>query len=167
MIHKVENMATDQDMSCAERADLRKRLAYPVLCAFEKWIVQYYPKVCPKGRMGRALSYTYSIFHRLSGYHLAGRSQAGNNLVENTIRPLALGRKNYMFCGNHDATENAAIVYSLLGTCKACDVNPREWPIDVLTKIPKYNNDYSLDLVDLFPHNWKINKEKPEFTTES
>ena len=123
--------------------------------AFEKWVVNYYPKVFPKGRMGKALSYTYSIFHRLSRYHLDGRYKQDNNLAENAIRPLAIGRKNYLFCGNHEAAENAAVIYSLLGCCKASDVNPREWLTDVLTKIPAYNNDYSLDLADLLPHNWK------------
>ena len=159
MLYKVEAMATDQQMDYQQRAGLRKRLAYPILCAFEKWIVKYYPKVMPKGRMGKALSYTYSLFHRLSRYHLDGRYQIDNNLAENAIRPLALGRKNYLFCGNHDAAENAAIMYSLLGCCKASDVNPREWLTDVFTRIPKYNSDYSLDLADLLPHNWKTSKE--------
>ncbi len=158
MLYKVESMATDQDMNPEQRADLRKRLAYPIQCAFEKWLVSYYPKVLPKGRMGRAISYTYSIFHRLTRYHLDGRYHIDNNLIENTVRPLAIGRKNFMFCGNHEAAENAAIMYSLFGTCKACDVNPREWLINVLTKIPKYNNDYSLDLAELLPHNWKKSK---------
>lgn len=159
LIYKVEAMATDQQMDYQQRADLRKRLAYPILCAFEKWIVNYFPKAIPKGRMAKALSYTYSLFHRLSRYHLDGRYQIDNNLAENAIRPLALGRKNYMFCGNHDAAENAAIMYSLLGCCKASDVNPRQWLTDVLTRIPKYNSDYSLDLADLLPHNWKKPKE--------
>jgi transposase len=75
--------------------------------------------------------------------------------VENTICPFALERKNYMFCGNHDAGENAAIMYSLLGCCAASDVNPLEWLTDVMTRIPYYNNDYILDLADLLPHNWK------------
>lgn len=159
MIYKVEVMATDQQMTYQERADLRKRLAYPILCAFEKWIVNYFPKAIAKGRMSKALSYTYSLFHRLSRYHLDGRYQIDNNLAENAIRPLALGRKNYLFCGNHEAAENAAVMYSLLGCCKASDVNPREWLTDVLTRIPEYNADYSLDLADLLPHNWKKTKE--------
>jgi len=158
-IYTVEAMAADQQMTHQQRADLRKRLAYPILCAFEKWIVKYYSKVPAKGRMGKALSYTYALFHRLSRYHLDGKYQIDNNMAENAIRPLALGRKNYLFCGNHDAAENAAIMYSLLGCCKTHDVNPREWLIDVLTKIPKYNSDYSLDLADLLPHNWKKPKE--------
>ena len=178
MLYRVEQMASDQDMDYQQRAELRTRLSYPILCAFEKWIVKQYPKVLPKGRMGRALSYTYSLFQRLSRYHLDGRYKIDNNLIENAIRPLAVGRKNYLFCGNHDAAENAAIIYSLLGCCKACDVNPREWLTDVLSRITAYNNDYSLDLADLLPHNWnrnevelmtkgnKASKKLQEITTE-
>jgi transposase len=155
MLYNVEAMATDQELDHDQRAALRERLAYPILCAFEKWIVNYYPKALVQGRMYKALTYTYSLFQRLSRYHLDGRYQIDNNLVENAIRPLALGRKNYLFCGNHEAAENAAIMYSLLGCCKSCDVNPRVWLTDVLTRIPAYNNDYSLDLAELLPHNWK------------
>lgn len=159
MLYNVEAMATDQGLDYDQRAALRERLAYPILCAFEKWIVNYYPKALLQGRMYKALTYTYSLFQRLSRYHLDGRYQIDNNLVENAIRPLALGRKNYLFCGNHDAAENAAIMYSLLGCCKSYDVNPRQWLTDVLTMIPAYNNDYSRDLADLLPHNWKVAQE--------
>lgn len=159
LIYAVESMADDQELDYQKRAELRARLAYPILFGFERWIVGYMPKALPKGRMSQALTYTYSLFHRLSRYHLDGRYRIDNNLVENTIRPLALGRKNYMFCGNHDAAENAAIMYSLLGSCAATDVNPREWLTDVITRIPYYNNDYSLDLADLLPHNWKAARE--------
>ena len=155
LIYGVESMAEDQELDYEKKAELRARLAYPILFGFERWIVSYMPKALPKGRMSQALTYTYSLFHRLSRYHLDGRYRIDNNLVENNIRPLALGRKNYMFCGNHDAAENAAIMYSLLGCCAEADVNPREWLTDVLKKIPYYNNDYSLDLADLLPHNWK------------
>jgi len=161
MLYKVEDMATDQNMDDQQRAALRARLAYPILTAFEKWITSYYQKAIPKGRMSRALSYTYSIFHRLSRYHLDGRYKMDNNLVENSIRPLALGRKNYMFCGNHDAAENAAVMYSLLGCCKLHDVDPREWLTNVFTQIARYNSDYSLDLADLLPQNWKKSKSLP------
>jgi transposase len=163
LLYGVETMATDQELDYQQRAELRARLAYPIMCAFEKWIVSYMPKVLPKGRMSQALTYTYSLFHRLSRYHLDGRYQIDNNLVENSIRALAIGRKNFLFCGNHDAAENAAIMYSLLGCCTSANVNPREWLTDVLTKIPRYNSDYSLDLAELLPHNWKA-VQKPQKT---
>jgi transposase len=155
----------DQNLDYPQRAELRSRLAYPILCAFEKWIVSYYPKALPKGRMAKALSYTYNLFQRLSRYHLDGRYRIDNNLAENAIRPLVLGRNNYLFCSNHDAAENAAIMYSLLGSCKACDVNPREWLTDVLTRIPEYNKNYDLDLADLLPHNWKARKNLQQNST--
>ena len=166
LIYGVESMADDQDLDYEARAELRSRLAYPIMCAFEKWILNYMPKALEGGRMSKALSYTYLLFHRLSRYHLDGRYRIDNNLVENTIRPLAIGRKNYMFCGNHDAAENAAIMYSLLGCCAATEVNPREWLTDVLTRIPYYNNDYSRDLAELLPHNWKAARELRKAPTE-
>jgi transposase len=130
MLYKVESMADDQDLDYTQRAELRAELAYPILVAFEKWVLNSIPKAIPNGRMHRALRYTYNLFHRLSRYHLDGRYEPDNNGVENTIRPLSLGRKNFMFCGNHDAAENAAIMYSLFGCCKAVDIDPREWMID-------------------------------------
>lgn len=159
LIYAVETMADDQNLNYEQRAELRSRLAYPILRAFEKWIVGYIPKVLPKGRMYKALTYTYALFQRLTRYHLDGRYRIDNNLIENDIRPLAVGRKGYLFCGNHDAAENAAIMYSLLGCCKAAGVNPREWLSDVLTRIPEYNRDYSRDLAELLPHNWMAASE--------
>ncbi|MDC7218007.1 MAG: IS66 family transposase [Spirochaetales bacterium] len=166
-LYQVEDMATDQELDYGQRADLRKRLAYPIMRAFEKWIEGYYPKALPGGRMSKALAYTYNLFMRLSRYHLDGRYLPDNNLAENAIRPLAVGRKGYMFCGNHEAAENAAIMYSLLGCCKASDINPREWLTDVFTKIPRYNNNYDLDLADLLPHNWKKSNDCQNFPESS
>jgi transposase len=166
-LYKVEAMATDQEMDYEQRAELRKRLAYPIMCAFEKWIEGYYPKALAGGKMSKALAYTYNLFLRLSRYHLDGRYLLDNNLAENAIRPLAIGRKGYLFCGNHDAAENAAIMYSLLGCCKASDVNPREWLTDVFTKISLYNSNYDLDLADLLPHNWKKSNDCQNFPESS
>lgn len=67
----------------------------------------------PKSRMGKALVYTYTLLPRLGRYVLDGRFNIDNNAIENAIRLLAVGRKNYLFCRNHDAAVRAAIVYSL------------------------------------------------------
>jgi transposase len=110
LLYDVERRADEEHLSCDERAELRSRLSYPIMCAFEKWIVNEYPKVFSKGRIGRALKYTYSIYHRLTRYHLDGRYKIDNNLGENEIRAMAIGRKNYLFCGNHSAAEDAALL---------------------------------------------------------
>lgn len=156
MLYDVERRADEEELSFDARSDLRSRLSYPIMVAFEKWLVNEYPKVLPKGRIGKAIKYTYEIYHRLTRYHLDGRYRIDNNLAENSIRPLALGRKNYLFCGNDDAAENAAIIYSLMGCCKASEANFREWFVYVLENIHEYDNDYSKDLAELLPQNWRL-----------
>ena len=82
-----------------------------------------------------------------------GRFCIDNNLEENAIRPLALGRRNFLFCGNHDAAIRAAIAYSLVDSCKALDVDPREWTEDVLLRIPGNENNREA-LRELLPDRW-------------
>lgn len=155
LLYAVEREADEQELTYTQRAEMRERLSYPIMIAFEKWLIKEYPNVMPKGRIGKAIKYTYEIYPRLTRYHLDGRYRIDNNLAENSIRPLALGRKNYLFCGNHDAAEDAAVIYSLLGCCKAADVSYRDWMEYVLSHIHDYDNDYSKDLAELLPHNWK------------
>ncbi len=156
LLYDVERQADQQQLPYQQRAELRSRLAYPIMVAFEKWLLNEIPKVLPKGRIGKAIRYTYNIYHKLTRYHLDGRLKIDNNLGENAIRPIALGRKNWLFCGNDDAAENAAIIYSMLGCCKAHEVNFRDWLVFFLNNIHKYDNDYSKDLAELLPHNFKL-----------
>ena len=111
----------------------------------------------PQSRTAKAIAYTYTLFPQLSRYHLDGRYKIDNNLIENAIRPLALGRKNYLFCGNEGAAIRAAMVYSLLGSCKAAGVKPEQWLEDVLSKIYLYNTGKG-NLEDLLPANWAKSK---------
>lgn len=163
LLYQVERRADKENLSDEERSELRSRLAYPIMVAFEKWILGEYPKVLPKGRIGNALRYTYNIYHKLTRYHLDGKLKIDNNLGENAIRPIALGRKNWLFCGNHDSAENAAIMYSMLGCCKAHKVNFRDWLVFFLNNIHKYDDDYTKDLAELLPHNFKPqNQNSPD-----
>ena len=159
LLYDVERRADTENLSDEERSELRSRLSYPIMVAFEKWILSEYPKVLPKGRIGNALRYTYNIYHKLTRYHLDGKLKIDNNLGENAIRPIALGRKNWLFCGNHESAENAAILYSLLGCCKAHDVNFRDWLVFFLDNIHNYDDDYTKDLAELLPHNFKPQKQ--------
>lgn len=154
LLYEVEREADDRNLSYDERAALRQSHAYPIMAAFEKWLVNEYPNVMPKSPIGKAIKYCYDIYHRLTRYHLDGRYKIDNNLAENAQRSLALGRKNYLFAGNHDAAEDAAVFYSLLGCCKAAGVNFRDWMVYVLSHIHDYDNDYSMELAELLPRNW-------------
>ncbi|MBL7969858.1 MAG: IS66 family transposase [Prolixibacteraceae bacterium] len=154
LLYQVERQADEQNLSFDQRAELRSRLAYPIMVAFEKWLLKEFPKVLPKGRIGKAIRYTYNIYHKLTRYHLDGRLKIDNNLGENAIRPIASGRKNWLFCGNDDAAENAAIIYSMMGCCKAHQVNFRQWLVYFLENVHSYDNDYTKDLAELLPHNF-------------
>lgn len=155
LLYDVERRATMENLTDDQRSELRSRLSYPIMTALEKWLVNEHPKVLPKGRIGKAIRYTYNIFHKLTRYHLDGRLKMDNNLAENAIRPIALGRKNWLFCSNHDAAENAAIIYSMMACCKEHGVNFRQWMVFFLENIHSYDTNYSRDLAELLPHNFK------------
>lgn len=159
LLYTVERRADDENLSYEDRSELRSRLSYPIMVAFEKWMVSEYPKVLPKGRIGKAIHYTYNIYHKLTRYHLDGRLKMDNNLGENAIRPIAMGRKAWLFCGNDESAEDAAIMYSMFGCCKAQEVNFREWLIFFLRNVHDYDQDYSKDLAELLPHSFKARTE--------
>lgn len=155
IVYDVEDMADSQEMDHEQRCGLRKRLAYPVIRAFEKWCITEYPKVLPKSPIGKAINYFLTYSRQLARYTIDGRYKPDSNLIENSVRPVALGRKNYLFCGNHDAAEDAAVIYSLMGCCKVAGVDFKKWTLHFLNHIHEYDNDYTKDLAELLPHNLK------------
>lgn len=155
LLYDVERQADDANLSHQARAELRSRLAYPILVRFEKWLVAEYPKLLKTSPIAKAIKYTYQRFDKLSRYHLDGRYRPDNNLAENSIRPIAVGRRNYLFCGNDDAAEDAAVIYSFMGCCKASGVDFRIWLIYFLDHVHDYDNDYTKDLAELLPDNLK------------
>ena len=68
-----------------------------------------------------------------------GKLEIDNNLVENSIRPIAIGRKNYLFAGSHEAAQNAAMFYSLLGTCKLKGIEPFQWLKNLFEVLPDHS----------------------------
>ena len=154
-LYDVERQADEQGLSPKERQELRVRLSFPIIQSFQDWILAVFPKVLPKSRLGKAILYTGNIYPRLARYIIDGSYRIDNNGIENAIRPVALGRKNYLYCGNDASVERTAIIYSLLATCKKCGVNPQEYlthvlPLVEVTKPSKYYT--------LLPHNWKKHK---------
>jgi len=155
LLYSVERMADTDHLTCEERMGLRHRLSRPVITVFEKWLLDEAAKTLPKSPIGKAIRYTCNNYPQLKRYLLDGKYQIDNNLIENSVRPVALGRKNYLFCGNHSAAEDAAVIYSLMGCCKASSVNFRDWLTFILNNIHSYDNDYNRDLAELLPCNRK------------
>jgi transposase len=82
-------------------------------------------------------------------YTTDGKLNIDNNPVENAIRPVAIGRKNYLFAGSHEAAQRSAMLYSLMGTCKLHDINPFNWLKDILEKIAQFPINR---MSELLPH---------------
>lgn len=147
------------ERTCAERKvppelrhRYRRRWAVPILDGLKNWMDQEIIKVAPKSPIGEALGYAIALWPRLAAYTLDGRYLIDNNLIENTIRPLAIGRKNYMFAGSDRAASHAALIYSLLGTCKLHGVEPFVYLRDVIARIPDHKAN---KLSELLPYNWQ------------
>lgn len=151
-LYGVERKAKEHELSYQERKALRMDEANSVLEEMYIWLKQEIIKVLPQSAIGKAIAYTLKLWPRLQRYVDDGRSEIDNNLIENTIRPIAIGRKNYLFAGSHQGAERVAMMYSFLGTCKQHNVNPFNWLQAVFTNLP----DCKMSKLNSYlPQNWK------------
>lgn len=137
-LYAIERQARDNNLPPEQRYALRQEKSLPVLMELKSWMLENYKSVLPKSTIGQALHYSLERFDKLMIYASDGKLEIDNNLVENAIRPVAIGRKNYLFAGSHNGARRAAMLYSLLGTCKINHVNPFEWLRSTLDKIPAH-----------------------------
>jgi len=134
-LYAVEREIKEKQLSAAETVTLRTEKSLPVIEGLQKWMLATRTALLPKSPMGKAIDYALSRIDALKTYTTDSRFQIDNNLTENAIRPVALGRKNYLFAGSHQAAQHAAIFYSLFATCKANHINPQQWLAGTLQKI--------------------------------
>ncbi|MGH1386723.1 IS66 family transposase [Kordia sp.] len=155
-LYAIERKIKERSLKVQTIKRYRELYAKPILEKLHIWLQEQYPKVLPKSAIGKTFTYSLNLWDKLSSYMQNGKYLIDNNLIENTIRPLTLGRKNYLFAGNHKAAQNAAMMYSFFATCKINDVNPYEWLHDVFKRLPEYKAN---KLHELLPQNWK--KQQP------
>lgn len=152
-LYKIESNCKEQELSYDEITKVRQREAVPILEELHKWMLGEYKTLLPSAHITAAIGYCLERWERLCYYTTDGMLGPDNNPVERSIRPVVLGRKNYLFAGSHEAAKRLAMIYSLLGTCKLNDVNPYEWLKDIFDKI----NGWPINRIhELLPHNWKI-----------
>lgn len=156
-LYAIERTAKEEGIIGPSLTAYRREHAVPLLEGMERWMKQAYTEVLPKSAIGKALEYSLVRWKELSLYAGNGLLHLDNNPVENSIRPVALGRKNYLFAGSHDAAQRAAIFYSLFATCKLHGVNPYDWLKYILDNLIYYKPS---NLKELLPQNFKnIQKE--------
>lgn len=132
---------------------VRQKEAVPIIQNMKTWMQEEYQKItAKKSTIAQAIAYCLPRWDKLSIYTTDARLNIDNNAVENAIRPVAVGRKNYLFAGSHEAAQRAAMVYSLLATCKLHNINPYYWLKDVLEHMHLFTTS---NIDQLLPQNWR------------
>jgi transposase len=153
-LYTIEKHCREELKNASDIQSYRTKHANPILNDIHTKLQQMLLTTVPKSPLGMAIQYTLARWHKLNIYTTDGNLQIDNNLVENSIRPIAIGRKNYLFAGSHQAAEKSAMFYSFFETCKRVNVNPYEWLKYVLENI----NDWKVkDLENLLPQNYATN----------
>lgn len=150
-LYDTERKSRELQLDYDQRKELRMVEAKPVMDEFYQWLMNNKPpQTLPQSAIGKAIDYTLNLWPRLLRYLDEGKYEIDNNLIENSIRPVALGRKNYLFAGSHEAAQRAALMYSFFATCKINNIEPSEWMTKMFTRIP----DHSIQrLEELLPQN--------------
>lgn len=152
-LYDIERNIKEQQLNTDETLHVRQQQAVPILQDFGKWMKDQYIQTLPKSSIGKALGYSIERWSELSIYATDGRLNIDNNPVENSIRPVAIGRKNYLFAGSHEAAQRSAMLYSLLGTCKLSGINPFIWLRETLRRIATHPIN---KIEELLPQNFKL-----------
>jgi transposase len=150
-LYAIERDCKEKNLTSDQKQAIRQQKAKPILEQLGKWMKAQYVQVLPKSPIGQALAYSIERWDKLTIYTSNGMLCIDNNPVENSIRPVAIGRKNYLFCGSHEAARRTAMLYSLLGTCKMHAINPFDWFKEILQRLPSHPIK---DIKDLLPHRW-------------
>lgn len=163
-LYHIEAAAREEQLSHQQRLAKRAELARPIWEQWEKWVKeQLLQPFLPKSPIGKALTYAQKRMPFIRRYLDHGHIEIDNNLVENSIRPIALGRKNYLFAGSHQAARNAATFYSLLASCKAHNINPQEYLYHIIENIATFPINR---IQELLPKNYDkqtLHDRIPEF----
>lgn len=128
--------ASLRDLPPEARGRERQRELAPKLVAFKAWLLDLKPKAMASSGLARAIDYTLKRWDALARVADDGRYPIDNNAAENAIRPIAIGRKNWLFAGSETAGKRAAAIMSLIATAKANGIEPHAWLTDVLTRLP-------------------------------
>jgi len=152
-LYRVEALAREKPPSGETRASytlrLRQQHSVALLEAFKAWLDEQAPQVPPESALGDAINYTLNQWEYLSRYVGDGQAPVDNNIAERDIRPFATSRKVWLFSDTVAGAKASAVIYSLVLTCRACNVEPYAYLLHVLTQLPQRAQD--ADISDLLP----------------
>ena len=154
-IYRIETELRERSAAADERAAVRRLQSAPVLEILKGELIalRQNPQVLPKGKLCGAINYTLKIWDRLTLFLERGEIEIDNNLIENGIRPTAVGKKNWLFMGSETTGHRAAIIYTMVECAKRHGHDPEVWLADVLERLPAMTNRDDLGV--LLPSRWQ------------
>lgn len=150
-LFNVDKEAKDKHMTFDERFVLRDEKSKPIIETMKIWLNEKVATEIPKGRLGKAVTYSLNHWKELTAFLNNGIIELSNNRIENVIRLLAMGRKNFMFAGSVQGAHNLAIAYSIMATCRLNKINPYDYVSNALEQLPSRKAN---DINDLIPTEW-------------
>jgi transposase len=135
-LYAVEKKLRDQKAGPALRQAMRAWQSQPVLNRLHRAMALTRRKTLPQGLLGQAIDHTLKRWTALNQFISDGTLEIDNNGIENSIRPSALGKKNFLFFGHPEAGERSAVIYTLLGSCRRQGINPFDYLKDLFTRLP-------------------------------
>lgn len=159
-LYEIEKKLREQKASPSLRENVRESESRPIVARIKKALMIYKarPSILPKSTLGIAVEYALGEWEELEVYLTHGLVEIDNNLVENAIRPTAIGKKNWLFIGRSDTGERSAIIYSILESCRRRGIDPHAYLTEVLKRIPDAKTS---DIKDLTPEAWARSQSLP------
>jgi transposase len=158
-LYRIEAALRDQKAGPALRQAVRAHQSRPIVQRIGRALVRFKSlgRFLPKSLMGDAIDYADGQWSGLQVYLGDGRVEVDNNLVENAIRPTAIGKKNWLFVGEADAGQRSAIIYTIIESCRRRGIDPYAYLRDVLTRLPHITNR---QVSELTPEAWAKARSK-------
>ena len=151
-LYDIERKAKDENYSSEQLLEARQKEAKPILAEIKTVLDEYKNQVLPKSPIGKAITYSLNQWEALNRYVDDPMLEIDNNLSERTLRMVVIGRKNYMFAGSEAGAWRAAIIYSLVASCKLNEIDPFRYFRDVLARVSTHPAD---KIDELLPSEWK------------
>ena len=150
-LYRIERELRDARAGPDQRFEKRQNDSLPIAIGLHQRLQELATQLPPKSGLGQAVSYALGQWPKLIAAFESGICELDTNLVENQIRPSAIGKKNWLFVGHRDAGKRAAILYTLIQTCRIHQVEPYAYLRDVLERLPHATNQ---TVADLTPSAW-------------
>ncbi len=156
-LYQIERVIKEKEIRGDDKVQYRREHATPILLRLKVWLYEQIHRVAPRSSIGKAIAYSRERWDGLMAYCDLDFAEIDTNPIERNIRPMVIGRKNYLFAGSHESAQRAACFYSFFITCRLHGVNPKEWIEYVFeniehTKPSQYHT--------LFPQNWRRNQQQ-------